>query len=75
MFHVRSAPAPLTLVEAATIGYAFMTHVNGVASRQTPTGRMDQEYIVRLVGQVVRVSVETVRIVLGLSATVSLPEA
>ncbi len=33
----------------------------------------DEEYIVRLVGQVVRVSVETVRIVAELSATVSLP--
>ena len=35
----------------------------------------DEEYIVRLVGQVVRVSVETVKIVSELSATVSLPEA
>ncbi len=33
----------------------------------------DEEYIVRFVGQVVRVSVETVRIVSALSATVSLP--
>ena len=35
----------------------------------------DEEYIVRLVGQVVQVSVETVRILAELSATVSLPEA
>jgi predicted helicase len=35
----------------------------------------DEEYIVRLVGQVIRVSVETVRIVSELSATTSLPDA
>jgi len=43
--------------------------------RSDPNRPDDEEYIVRLVGQVVRVSIETVRIVSKLSATTSLPEA
>lgn len=44
---------------------------SGITSDPNQPG--DEEYIVRLVGQVVRVSVETVEIVTGLSATVSQP--
>jgi len=46
---------------------------SGISS--DPNRPDDEEYIVRLVGQVVRVSVETVKIVSALSATVSLPSA
>jgi predicted helicase len=44
---------------------------SGIAS--DPNRLDDKEYIVRLVDQVVRVSVETARIVADLSAAVSLP--
>jgi predicted helicase len=37
--------------------------------RSDPNRADDEEYIVRLVGQVVRVSVETVRLVAGLPKT------
>lgn len=39
--------------------------------RSDPNRVADQEYIVRLVGQVVRVSVETVRIVNGIPSKIS----
>jgi hypothetical protein len=39
---------------------------NGAASSPIPTAPTKSEYIVRLVGQVIRVSIETVKIVAGL---------
>ena len=46
-----------------------MTEDRRSGIKSDPNRPDDPEYIVRLVGQVVRVSVETVRIVAGLPAT------